>query len=164
MLQQFRPGGPGFETEPEVAVGDFSGDGYVDAAVGMRNAGYRDEAGEVSSQAGAVVVVRGSASGLTRDGAQVWTRASDGMNGPPIVGDHFGWKVAVGDHDGDGFSELSISAVGQDVARKSDAGAVHVLRGSGDGLTADGGSFWTQDSSAVLGIARDWDNFGSGLG
>ena len=44
-----------------------------------------------------------------------------------------------------------------------DAGAVHVLYGSGSGLTAAGDQFWHQGQAAVIGNAEAGDLFGGSL-
>jgi hypothetical protein len=54
------------------------------------------------------------------------------------VVDEFGWSVAAGDFNGDGRDDLAIGVPGEDVSDVSDAGAVNVLYGSANGLTAAG--------------------------
>ncbi len=46
----------------------------------------------------------------------------------------------------------------------ADAGAVNVLYGSADRLTATGNQFWNQNSTGAKGVAEEDDMFGFGLG
>jgi disulfide bond formation protein DsbB len=143
------------------AVGDFNGDGFPDLAVGAP--GYT-----VNGRfAGAVNVLYGSASGLTADGSQLWHQDSPGIADQAENADNFGSPLASGDFDGDGFDDLAVGALGEDLANPAriltDAGAVHVLYGSPTGLTASGSRFGHQDSPGVEGAAGGEDFFGWSL-
>jgi hypothetical protein len=48
-----------------------------------------------------------------------------------------------GDFNADGFGDLAIGVPGEDVGTAADAGAIHVLYGSANGLTAAGNQFFT---------------------
>jgi hypothetical protein len=123
-----------------LAAGDFNGDGFADLAIGVR--------GEDSS-AGGVAVLLGGASGLTVTGNAFWTQDSAGVPDAEEDEDFFGDELAAGDFDHDGFADLAIGIPWEDVDTPGgeipEAGAVQVLRGGASGLTASGGSFWTQD-------------------
>ncbi|MEJ2736235.1 MAG: FG-GAP repeat protein, partial [Anaerolineae bacterium] len=112
-----------------LAAGDFDGDGYSDLAVGVP--GEKEE-GEISG-AGAVNVLYGSAAGLSAIDNQLWDQDSAGMVDPREQGDGFGIALAAGDWNGDGYSDLAVGVSGEDVGAVSDAGAVHILYGSGAG-------------------------------
>jgi hypothetical protein len=157
---------PGVEDDAEpndafgnaLAVGDFDGDGYDDLAVGAR--------GETVSgfeAAGAVNVLYGSAAGLRGDGSQFWHQDSPGILDQAELEDVFGWSLAVGDFDGDGFSDLAVGVYQEDVFGVSNAGAVNVLYGSASGLTADGNQFWHQDSPGIEDQIETSDHFGYAL-
>ena len=61
------------------------------------------------------------------------------------------------DFNGDGFADLAIGVIGEDVI----AVAVNVLYGSsGVGLTSSGDQIWTQDSPGIEGTAESVDEFG----
>jgi hypothetical protein len=56
-----------------------------------------------------------------------------------------------------------VGIVVEDVGLKDDAGAVHILYGSADGITVTGKQFWNQDSAWVEGAAEEDDYFGFAL-
>jgi hypothetical protein len=141
-----------------LAAGDFNGDGFADLAVGA----YGDNnLGIVDSDwaRGAVNVIYGSAGGLTAAGDQYWTQDSTGIIGSAEVADFFGWALAVGDFDGDGFADLAVGAPGENSRR----GVVSVIYGSTRGLAAAGNQYWTGDSAGLIGTAEIGDGFGRGL-
>lgn len=112
--------GDGFGSS--VAAGDFDRDGRADLAVGIP--------GE-NSGAGAVAVFYGDNGGVSTSD-ELWGPGSSGLKGAAEAGDRFGSSLTTGDFDGDGFSDLAIGIPGENQGR----GAVHVLYGSGNGLTA----------------------------
>jgi FG-GAP repeat len=63
------------------------------------------------------------------------------------------------DFNGDGAADLAIGAPGENSA----SGVVHVLYGSGTGLTATGSQLWSQDSPGIAGGAEAGDIFGFAL-
>jgi disulfide bond formation protein DsbB len=139
---------------------DFNGDGFADLAVGVVAESVEVRGGVFN--AGAVQVLYGSPSGLTRID-QFWTQDATGTD-PSEMADGFGASVATGDFNGDGFTDLAVGVPAEDVgAFTGDAGAVNVLYGSRIGLTEDRAQFWTQDSPGVLDIAEGGDAFGASL-
>jgi hypothetical protein len=137
-----------------LATGDFNHDGFADLAAGAP----LEDAGSVVD-AGAVSVLYGSAGGLTRSGGQIFTQ----VGSAPETGDHFGWSLAAGDFNQDGFADLAAGAPGEDVFSTPDAGAVSVLYGSAGKLTRTGGQIFTQNSPGVPDSAEPSDGFGSAL-
>lgn len=67
------------------------------------------------------------------------------------------------DFDGDGYDDLPIGVAGEDLGQIIDAGAVHVLYGSEDGLTSDGAQLWHQNSPGIAEQAGTNDHFGEAL-
>ncbi|MFE0509729.1 FG-GAP repeat protein [Streptomyces sp. NPDC058964] len=133
---QASPGVPGTDESGDdfgaaVAVGDATGDGYADIAVG---ASYEDVDGH--RNVGDVVFLKGSSAGLTTSGAQFFHQATPGVPGTAEAGDHFGSSLRLRDINGNGRADLAIGAFGEDVvAGGYDDGAAWVLRGVTSGLT-----------------------------
>ena len=142
----------------ELASGNFNGDEFADLAVGAP----REDIDGVED-AGAVNVIYGSSAGLTDVGNQLWSQASTGILGAAEPVDLFGWRVASGDFDGDGFADLAVNVVGEDIDGAENAGAVNVIYGSGGGLTEAGDQIWHQDSPGIGDVAEENDRFGSVL-
>jgi hypothetical protein len=74
--------------------------------------------------------------------------------------------VARGDFNGDGFGDLAIGVPLEDLNGFADAGAVHIIYGSGPGLAAaagPGNQLWHQDSSRILDAAEAGDRFGAAV-
>jgi hypothetical protein len=67
------------------------------------------------------------------------------------------------DFNNDGFPDLVVGVLGEDVGAVEDAGAVNVLAGSAGGLTGVGSQIFTQNSLGVPGVAEPGDLFGEAL-
>jgi hypothetical protein len=134
----------------ELAAGDFNNDGFADLAVGAPFEGVSGAQG-----AGAVSVLYGSPAGLTSTGGQLFTQ----VGGAVEESDSFGYALAAGDFDDDGFADLAAGAPSETVGSRPAAGAVSVLYGSSGGLTRTGGQLFTQVGGAV----ETGDAFGSAL-
>jgi hypothetical protein len=147
-----------------VAVGpDFNADGYADLAVGVP----LEDVGD-ATDAGGVHVLYGGAAGLQADAPddQMWTQDASSSGDPSESADQFGFALADGDFNGDGYSDLAIGVPLEDVGDVVDAGAVSVLYGSASGLqaSAPAGQHWTQDAVGVEDVAEGADQFGSAVG
>jgi hypothetical protein len=141
-----------------VAAGDFDGDGIDDLAIGS----FSEDINSISS-AGAVNVLYGTNSGLSATGDQFFHQDSAGIVGEAEAGDRFGWRLVTGDFNSDGRDDLAIASVSEDVGNNINAGAVNVIYGSGNGLTATGNQLWHQDTGNVEGVAEGGDGFGNSL-
>ena len=142
-----------------LAVANFGMDAEDDLAVGVP----LEDVGGVN-KGGAVNVIYGSNfRGLTVVGNQFFTQ--DGLvnesGDSSEDGDLFGWSLAGGDFNGDGFADLAVGAPAEDVGSETRAGAVDVIDGSSGGLSHMATQFWTQDD---IGSASEaGDNFGWSL-
>lgn len=115
-----------------LAAGDFDDDGDDDLAVGAER--YNDS-GDATEPEGRVTLLRGSAKGLTADGVQVVSGTSPGNPADPSG--YFAWDLAAGDVDGDGHDDLAVYVAYEQTGPSQPSGAVHVIRGSADGLSTD---------------------------
>ena len=129
---------------------DFNGDGFADLAVGA----IGEKLAGMKGRGGAVNVIYGTAQGLNAVGNQFWSQNSRGIKGTAEAHDFFGWSLATGDFDGDGFTDLAVGVVDESIGSKFAAGAVNVIYGSAAGLSAVGDQFWSQDSPGIRGTAE----------
>jgi hypothetical protein len=151
-----------------VAAGDFDGDGDADLAIGVPGESVGlglDPAWNAGPQdAGLVVVVEGSALGLTDVGNEIWSQAAPqvvGLLDTAHAGDAFGYSLSVGDFDGNGCDDLAIGVPFEDDRSSQlvifgNVGAIHVLYGfPGGDLSPAGQQFWHQDSANADGAVAD---------
>ena len=130
-----------------LAALDADGDGRDDLAVGAPGSEPDVE------KPGWVFLFRGSTSGLVP-----WRRLDQQGLDRETAGDDFGWAVAGGDFDGDGFGDLAVGAPGEAVAGEPGAGRVFLFRGSPQGLAA-----WAEIGQAGLEVDEADDRFGWSL-
>ena len=67
------------------------------------------------------------------------------------------------DFNGDGFDDLAIGVLLEDVGSIVDAGAVNVIYGTANLLSAANDQFFTQNTTNIEDTAEASDNFGSAL-
>ncbi|MCU0781796.1 MAG: FG-GAP-like repeat-containing protein, partial [Akkermansiaceae bacterium] len=123
-----------------VATGDFNGDKYPDilAAASRRDIGNAPDAG-------AVYTIHGTPDGIFGQPlAQRWQKGANDVPGAPTGGDLFGYSLAVGDFNSDGYDDAAIGIPNEKYTIiwpvvLEDVGAVQILYGSATGLSATTG-------------------------
>ena len=124
---------PGFSLGgPVLASGDFDADGFADLVVS--SPGSEDIKG-------ALVVLRGSARGLTARGMLRLSRDTPGVSGKGFVDDFFGAGLAVGDVTGDGIDDLALTS-----QEDPGNGSLYVFAGSTKGLQIAGHTYLLSDA------------------
>jgi hypothetical protein len=139
-------------------IADVDKDGYGDIVTG--NFMEKSTSEPNGGLGGAVTITYGASTGLsTRTPVRI-TQDTTGVPGASETGDAFGWSVAAGDTNGDGYADVAVGVADEDLGSKWNAGSVVVLRGSSSGLTGSGAKSFTQDTSGVPGTAESLDYFG----
>ncbi|MFC8427711.1 FG-GAP repeat protein [Streptomyces sp. NPDC057253] len=141
------------------ASGDINGDGYDDLVLGQRS-GVDEAAGDAEAPGGLVAVYYGGEDGPGTT-AQWWSQKSPGLIGSPGTHDSWGNDVSVADVDGDGCADLAVGGPGEDADGEQGAGAVSLLRGSSEGLTATGYQHIDQNTPGIPGAAEAGDGWGA---
>ena len=134
-----------------VATGDFDNDGEPDFAVAAPSAG------------GGRVVVRTSCGSGCWDQPTELRQGTNGVNDASEDGDAFGFSLAVGDFDDDGFDDLAVGVYGEvwTGVAGGNHGAVHLFYGSPSGL--DGTRDLLFGEHQVNGVREDGDRSGEVL-
>ncbi len=113
-----------------IASADFDVDGHADLAIGVP---LYDRL--ALQDAGAVIIVPGSADGPDLDATTAFAQGVNGVAGIREADDLFGWSLAAGDFNGDERPDLAVAARGEDTAAGANIGYVHVLSATVDGIT-----------------------------
>jgi hypothetical protein len=91
-------------------TGDFNGDGRGDLAMGVP---FEDIGS--TGDAGAVHVLYGASGGLRNSTLnQTFTQGSAGIPDVAEAADYFGWSLATGDFNADGYADLAVGAPYED--------------------------------------------------
>ena len=151
-----------------LAAGDFNNDGRDDLAIGIPD---EDNDSTNQNDSGAIIVLYGTASGLSDTNNQFWSQNASGISGSSEAGDRFGAALAAGDFNGNGFDDLAIGVPNEDIEGQGagglftdgNAGSVNVIYGSANRLSSAGNQGWTQDSSGILDETEGEDQFGFSL-
>jgi len=147
-----------------LANGDFDNDGFDDLAIGVPSEDLEFTNGTIED-AGVIHVVPGSNGGLTNNGSKLFSQDTNGIAGSPESGDAFGYSLASGDFDNDGFADVVVGVPFEDIEANNaiDAGAVNIIRGSNSGLTTQGDQIVHQQNPGIMGMAENQDRFGEAL-
>jgi hypothetical protein len=140
-----------------MASGDFDHDGHADLALyGRHKDGGQHDEGYVLIAYGADTLAGVRYERIDQD--------SPGVPGAAESADEFGSALASGDFDGDGFDDLAVGALSEDIDGVFNAGSVTILFGSGAGLLLNASSSVTYDQSEFPGLAMEpGDEFGGAL-
>ena len=133
--------------------GDFDNDGFVDVAVGVPF----ESVGAIPG-AGAINVLFGGGGGLAGVGSQLFHQDVAGVGSTAEAFDNFGWSLAAGDVQANGFADLVVGVPFEAVGAVQGAGAINVFSGAGAGLT--GGAVLHQDVAGIGSSAEEFDVFG----
>jgi len=134
-----------------LCAGDFDRDGADDLAVGVPG---ENVDGQFS--AGAVHVLY-----LYTLDFQFWYQDGTYVRDGAESDDRFGWALAAGDFDGNGYDDLAIGVPDEGIEPKEEVGAVNVLYGEIGGLSGELTQLWHQD--ILPGGAETGDGFGRAL-
>lgn len=138
-------------------IGDLDGDGIADIAIGA----YRDDEGGGNSDEGAIYTIALNADGSVKGYQEISTNTG-GFSGFLRVGDFFGRQIcAVGDVDGDGITDLAVSAVGDDNGGNG-YGAVWILFMNNNGTVKNQQKI-SRTQGSFNGPLQVNGNFGTGL-
>jgi hypothetical protein len=159
-----------------LAIGNFDADAFDDLAIGIIGEDVEDESVDeeveggsaVRQNAGAVYVMYGHGSGgVSVVGDQTWNSNVNGVQGSAVADGEFGFALAAGDFNDDSRDELAIGAPGEFQTTPSDtkntSGAVHVFRGTSDGLTVKDDQKWDEGVAGIADTPTDTDRFGAAL-
>lgn len=140
--------------------GDWDGDGYDDLAIAAIDEDY-----DAVSNAGVVHTFYGTWNGLAALGAQTFRQTREGGTDGE-TDDRFGYVLAKGDFDGDGYDDLVVGAPNED-SSVTDSGSAQVFYGSPLGLSYERTQFLFQGAGTtdnwVAGVPMQGDRFAAAL-
>lgn len=141
-----------------LAAGRFDGGPTTDLAVGapLDN--------ETVENHGATIVFYGAGDALAIEGNEFFNQGDPldaDLLGTAVANDFFGSALAAGRFAGAGRDTLAVGVSGDAVGATEDAGAVALLQGSPNGLTAAGQKLFSQDE--LFGSPGEFERFGSAL-
>jgi FG-GAP repeat/FG-GAP-like repeat len=130
-----------------LATGDINGDGFADIAIG---------APQGLDTVGFMAIAYGGPGGPSA--LFVHWQIVD----PAEVGDQFGYSLAIGDFNRDGFGDVAVGAPGEEISGLLNVGAVTVFYGE-PGFALNRQEIWHQNTYGVEDKIEARDLFGSAL-
>lgn len=100
---------------------------------------------------------------LSASGNMIWNQDSPAIFDVGETEDRFATVIASGDFNADGFEDFAFGIPKEDIGAVPDAGAVAVIYGSENGLTAVDNELWYQGVNFLGDNAESGDNFGASL-
>ncbi|MEU9776517.1 FG-GAP repeat protein [Streptomyces sp. NPDC047968] len=140
------------------ASADFDGDGYADLAVSAPLEAIGDTQG-----AGFVIVHYGSSGGVHGSRSTAFDEDTAGIPGAPGWDELFGYSLAAGDLNGDGYADLVVGQPLDHVDGHANAGSLRIVFGSASGLDTSSAVWIDQSTPNVPGTPEDEDRFGEQL-
>ena len=140
-----------------VAIGRFHGGSNADVVA------YADQVKGGATSSGALVVMRGSSTGISSSNLTVITQNSPSISDNAEANDRFGAAMGVGDVTGDGIDDLAVGVPGEDTGGGSGEGAVQVLIGGSSGLTSGLDLFVTENDPLINAGGQFNEGFGSAV-
>jgi hypothetical protein len=147
-----------------LAACDFNGDGFDDLAIGIPKENHLGE-----FDAGAVQIHYGASTGIHPVGDAFYTQSTPGVPGDVEGDDHFGWSLACGDFNGDGYDDLVAGVPFEDFGfpfpfgNNVDRGMIDIIPGSPEGLNPSAATHLDQDVDGMNGEGEFADFFGYSL-
>jgi hypothetical protein len=146
-----------------LASGDFDGDGYDDLAIGVPGEDF-DALGGTVEDVGSVRIVFGSVDRLVTSGIQILFQGLEGPENEAEENDRFGWALAAGDVDCDGYDDLVIGTPYEHIGDVADAGMVQVFYGGSFGIPQEPRyDNLHQNKGSTAGTAEVEDRFGKAV-
>lgn len=139
-----------------LAVGDFNNDDHDDIVVGTPGEGVGS-----ADNAGNVTVLFGRNSGVGKGDAMSFSQ-NGAVPGDSEAGDEFGYAVAAGDFDNDGFDDFAVGVRGEDTGAGEDVGGLIIFSGSAAGPSHENTRL-IESGGAIPGGTEVGERFGAVL-
>ena len=133
-----------------LTVGDFDNDGRDDLAIGIPYEDHERFFGD-KKQAGSVLVLHGSYTGLYVDSTSDWDQDEPNVAGSVESNDYYGWALSAGDYNNDGIEDLLVGVYGEKISGYSGKGVIQLITGSPGGLQPAPGQVQTYYGGNLLG-------------